>query len=561
MPRSRLGPLAIESKLGDQPSQGSVWRAIHVQQKQSLAVKVFSVPFGGTPESREQFAAEWTALKQLQHPAIARCYGGGFEAGDAYLAYELIDGETLASQVDRRTRLPWENVLELAEPLIEALDYLHQNDVVYGMLQPDKIMIAGLSPVLIDVRTSRFGSAFQSNRPPTAAELRIMSPEAAADTTSLTPASDLYALGAILYLAITGSPPIDGNTVEEVMGNLKFQTPVAPAKIILDCPVWLDKLVMQLLEKAPEARPYGAGAVKLALAEVRKRSMSRSGVAEHASSGFSPLSVTDQKDRDEARSLLGRDLIEAAQKETKQPVDASEWYENSWFLVIALVALLSVIAYFAWPLNEDGMRSRAEAMIEQQTRSAMTQARISYLEPMLRKYPEGEHAEWAAEQIDQILMIEAEHALTIKLKNNLKLKNEAERLYAEALDYERFGDKATALDKYRSMVTLLDGEDDYRPFVNLARRQISVIESSDNTQDEAYRIIEAKLEQAEQALADGDVVLARKIWYSVVDLYATNANLAPLVARAQDRLSQSQQDVRERSEVPRASTSRTGSSQ
>ena len=52
MPRSRLGPLAIEAKLGDHPSQSSVWRAIHVQLKRAVAVKVFAAPFGGTPEAR-----------------------------------------------------------------------------------------------------------------------------------------------------------------------------------------------------------------------------------------------------------------------------------------------------------------------------------------------------------------------------------------------------------------------------------------------------------------------------------------------------------------------------
>ena len=98
MPRSRLGPLAIESRLGDHPSQSSVWRAIHVQQQKAIAVKVFQAPFGGTPEARAELAREWEILKKLSHPAIVRCFGGGFEETDAYLAYELIEGETLASQ-------------------------------------------------------------------------------------------------------------------------------------------------------------------------------------------------------------------------------------------------------------------------------------------------------------------------------------------------------------------------------------------------------------------------------------------------------------------------------
>ncbi len=158
MPRSRLGPLAIESKLGDHPSQSSVWRAIHVPLQRAVAVKVFSSPFGATPEARADFAREWERLKQIQHPAIVRCYGGGFEESDAYLAHELIEGETLSSQLDRRTRLPWESVLDIAEPMADALKYLHAQKLVYGCLRPDKIIIAGLSPVLLDVRINRGGA-------------------------------------------------------------------------------------------------------------------------------------------------------------------------------------------------------------------------------------------------------------------------------------------------------------------------------------------------------------------------------------------------------------------
>ena len=289
MPRSRLGPLAIESKLGDHPSQSSVWRAIHVEQKRPIAVKIFAVPFGGTLESRTEFAKEWETLKSLSHPAIVRCYGGGFEKTDAYLAHELIDGETLAAELERRTRLPWESVLELAEPIVDALQYLHDRDIVHGAIGPDKIMFAGLSPVLLDVRLDRFSAdvPYRSS----ADRLGGRTPTAGAvdrETCPATPQGDLYGLGATLYLALTGRPPISGETLDEIRERLPSEIPTPAASVALDCPVWLSKLVAQLLSKEPAARPAGAAAVKLALAEVRRRSMSRAGVAEHASSGIQP---------------------------------------------------------------------------------------------------------------------------------------------------------------------------------------------------------------------------------------------------------------------------------
>ena len=533
MARSRLGELAIESKLGDHPSQSSVWRAIHVKQKRAVAAKIFATPFGGTPEARAQFASEWKTLQALSHPAIAKCFGGGFEESDAYLAYELIEGETLAAQLARRSRLAWENVLEMAEPLVDAIEYLHGRGLIYGALQPDKVLFAGLSPVLIDVRADRVASPYRTPHPPTQAELAMLPPEVAKDPSAMSTRGDLYMLGALLYLSVTGRPPISGETIEEVSKNIASTMPPTPATIVLDCPIWLDKLIMQLLEKDPSKRPLSASGVKLALGEVRRRAMSRTGVAEHASSGFSALRVTDQDDLDTARKLLGRDDLTL---DDETPIDDSAWHDQPLVLIAGLAFIGAVFAYVMWPLNENDMRGRAEKLLATKTHSSMKLAQDSFLEPMIEKFPHGKHTLWAREQIDEVEMLRAEHALEVKIKRNFPLKDEAERLYAEATRYERFGDTATALDQYRSLITLLGDNPDYRPFVNLAHRQIGLIESSDTENDEATRILQVKLEQAQELHNAGKTIAAKKIWYSVVELYGKNEKVAPLVAKAQAQL-------------------------
>ena len=552
MPRSRLGPLAIETKLGDQPSQSCVWRAIHVQLQKSVAVKIFSSPFGSTPEARTEFVTEWEQLKRLTHSALVRCYGGGFEDNDAYLAYELIEGESLVAQVERRSRLSWESVLELAEPIVDGLRYLHEHEIYHGAIQPDKILIAGLSPILIDIRTNRFASPFKTSRPPTIQELAFRAPELTRDPSSISNQSDLYSFGATLYFALTGRPPVTGESIEEVTKNAAEQNPASPASIVMECPVWLDKLILQLLEKEPIARPISAEAVSLALAEVRRRAMSRTGVAEHASAGFSPLSVTDQGDRDTARSLLGRGVVNVDEF-NETPPDWTPWHDKAWFLVGVLAMMLLMLGYAVWPLSEVQLRHEAEALIAQDTQSALVQAKNNYLLPMLNRFPNGEHRDWAEEQIEQIEMIQAEHALSVKLKRNLPIKNEGERLYAEALRYEQFGDTASALDQYRSIETLLNDDLKYRPYVNLARRQIAEIDRSSVAKGEAAEMIQAKLDEAQRMSDQGNVVAARQIWYSIVELYANNSNVAPLVVKAQECLAQSSIDPQLRAIPPAGS--------
>ncbi len=532
MPRSRLGPLALESKLGDHPSRSIVWRAIHVDLRRAVAVKVFALPFGGTPEARESFAEEWETLKRLQHAAIARCYGGGFEETDAYLAYELIEGPTLAQELERRSRLPWDEVLDLSIPLAEALAVAHRAGLPHGALYPSKIILSGLSPVILDFRVDRGHSQYRNPLSTPVHELALQPPEMLQDPTAITPAGDLYTLGATLFYALTGRPPIEGETASEVQRHAAVVMPPKAAALALDCPVWLSAIIEQCLAKSPQDRPHDAKALALSLTEAKRLSFGFTGVAEQASSGFSPLQVTKQKEKDEARALLGREVVDWNQPAS----EPSSFMEQSWVLVAALIGIVGFIGWLVWPLSEAQMKSRAEVLIAEATRSSLDQAKNSYLLPMTKRFPEGEYTQWALDEIDRIEMLEAEKALEVKINRNLPLRDEGERLYAEALRFERFGDSATALDRYRSLKTLLSGQPQYKPFVMLADRQIQSIRSRTAEVGEAARIVQTKLNEADQLQRRGNVIAARDIWYSIIELYANNADVAPLVEQAQQRL-------------------------
>jgi len=205
-------------------------------------------------------------------------------------------------------------------------------------------------------------------------------------------------------------------------------------------------------------------------------------------------------------------------------------------IVGGLLVCILAFLYAIWPLSEDQMYQRAEQLLAENTRNARNQAKVAYLQPMLQKYPEGEHAQWARDQLAHVEMLQAEHALSVKQKRNLPLSNEGERLYVEANNFERFGDTASALSRYRSLETLLGDDPDYRAFVDLARRQIGLIETAAAEPDEALVIIQTKLAQADQLQQSGKEIAARKIWYSIVDLYGNNQNASSLVAEAQQRL-------------------------
>src|SRR5688572_8927151 len=128
MDQSRVGPFLLSQRLGDDPA-GTVYHAIHAEQRKAVALKLFSVPFATGADLSTDYAREWETVKKLRHPNIVRCYGGGFEEMQAYLAYELMPGETLAALLARRGKFSWEQAVEYALQIAAGLEFAHGQGV------------------------------------------------------------------------------------------------------------------------------------------------------------------------------------------------------------------------------------------------------------------------------------------------------------------------------------------------------------------------------------------------------------------------------------------------
>jgi hypothetical protein len=508
-----------------------MFRAVHLEHRRPLAVRIFTTPFGGTPDARRALAEEWETLKQLRHPCIARCYGGGFEENTAYLAYELVEGPTLAEELERRGRIPWEQALELAEQISGAIEAAHRAGVVHGALAPEKLVLSADGvPKVVDYRAERFRSPFRSMAPSTAEQIAHRAPELLREPAAPTHKSDLYALGAVLYTALAGHPPFPGNDPAAVQRQVLETKPEKIATQAMDCPVWFAALIDQLLEKNPSARPHGAAAVQLALREVRQRTAARTAVVDHVSRGFTPLQVT--ADKAEARKLLGRQVAPVRRR------SSAPFWERPVFLISALVAVIGLVAWLMWPLNDRQLAARARELLATGQPVQATEAKEVYLQHLLKKFPDSPHAEWAREQVAQIDMHDAEAQLDRRERMGRPPGSEAARLYSAARRFERFGDTATALDKYQSMITLLanSSNDEELPYVNLARRQVAAIKAAGGTTRE--QLVREKLAEADRLQADGAVIEARNLWDSIIELYGENRELQTLVQQAQDRRSQ-----------------------
>ena len=531
MTRSRIGPLALESPLGDRGS--NIYRALHMQQKAQVAVRVFSVPMGMTPEAKQEFAEQLESLKALRHPGIVRCYGGGFDAKDAYLVYELVDGDSLDVALKKRERLPWESVLDFGLQLCEALQVAHNAGWIHGRIRLDKVILSkdGTKVKLCDFRRGP-GSPV----PLSAEQLAYSAPETFAEKPKIDAASDLYSVGAVLYHAITGESPFVAPNPSMMKQAIRENVVAPVATLVFDCPVWLSSIVEQLMNKDPLKRPYSATATALALHEAQRRANAGMGVAEHALSGFSPLQMNT--DRAEAAKALGH----KKKKQKRRILDGDEQeapglFERPLVLLGLLAATICLITYLVWPPGEKTLRARAEVLIARDDLGSHNEARDKCLYYLIERFPDGENSLWAKEQLDLIEMENAESRIQSNRRFGREPSSEGERKYSEASRYELFGDRVTALEQYQGIVNLLKDEEKERAFVNLARRQIAKIQSKPPSIEELRKFLREKLDQADKMYSSADAIGAKQIWESIVNLYNGNKEMLPIVEQAQAKLS------------------------
>lgn len=529
MANSRIGPFALEAPLSKLKGSGQVFRGIHLQQRKLAALRVFPIPLGMTPESRQAFASQLEQLKQLRHRGIVRCYGGGFDSRNAYLAYELIDGESLASLLARREKLPWETALESSQQLAEALQYAHQMGWIHGRLRPGKILVTPQGDVKLgdwrrDAITSMLGGG-----PPTLTQLQYTAPEAL-DGNKPDEKSDLYSLGAVMYTLLTGKPPFTANQQKNLVAQIRSEAPPSVSSLVLDCPVWLNAIVEQLLAKDPKQRPFSAPALQLAFKEAQRRQAEGVGVLQHVTSGFSPLQL--KGDREEAEKVLG---IKPRKKRRRN--DAS-FFEQAWVLVLALILAVGASVWFMLPLGEDALRRKAEALLPPHSEQWMewSEAR-NYLQALDQRFPESPHIEWASEQIHWINAREAERRLDREERLGRKDNwSQAQLQYAEAREFERFGDLATALDRYRAIVGLFRGKAENRPIVDLALEGVARIRQTGLGPNALQKFLTQKMNEAAAAYDRARITEAKLKWESIVELYSGNQEAAPIVAEAESRL-------------------------
>ncbi len=249
---------------------GTVYRGAHVKTGQRVAIKVLARQMSQEPRFRRRFDAEIETLKNLNHPNIVRLIGFGEEQGLLFYSMELVEGPSLLEHLRKVKRLDWDTVLGIGIDVCAALKHAHDFGVIHRDLKPANLLMEPEGRLkLTDFGIAKlFGANEQTAAGSVLGTADYMAPEQAAGG-NVTPRTDLYALGSLLYACLVGRPPFGGRNLTQVIHGLKHESPVPLDLVVPDVPHELAELVHELLEKAPEDRPPTALAVGKRLASMR----------------------------------------------------------------------------------------------------------------------------------------------------------------------------------------------------------------------------------------------------------------------------------------------------
>ncbi|MCO6458439.1 MAG: protein kinase [Pirellulaceae bacterium] len=253
----------VESVLGH-GGVGVVYRAYHLRLHRPVALKMLLARAHALPKDCERFEREAEAVAALRHPNIVQIYEVGDVGGQPYFTMELVEGGNLAEKIQGVPQ-PARQAAALVAALAEAVHLAHERGIVHRDLKPGNILLAadgtpkvtdfGLARRMDDTEGLTITGAIVGTP-------SYMAPEQArTDKNAVGPATDIYALGAILYELLTGRPPFRAESATATLQQVLADEPVSPTRLNRRVPRDMETICLKCLQKEPHKRYASAQAL------------------------------------------------------------------------------------------------------------------------------------------------------------------------------------------------------------------------------------------------------------------------------------------------------------
>jgi serine/threonine-protein kinase len=300
-----------------------VWLADDTHLQRRVALKVLHARFAQDREFVERFRREAEAAAGLQHPNVVSVFDRGEVDGTYYIAMQYLEGRTLKQLID--AGLSPEQAAGLIRQVLEGARFAHRHGVVHRDLKPQNVIVdADGKATVTDFGIARAGVSEITQAGSVMGTPHYLSPEQAQGF-DVTAVSDLYSIGVMLYEALTGRVPFEGDSAVAVAMKQVSQAPQRPSSINPQVSPALDAVVMRALEKEPGQRFQSADAFIAAL----DAALANPRAGMDSTAAFAPLPP-----------------VVATPEESAAETEEEQASRRFWLLVAAAV-LIGLLAGFA----------------------------------------------------------------------------------------------------------------------------------------------------------------------------------------------------------------------
>lgn len=256
------GRYTLVHRLGS-GGMADVWRAQDAGLGREVALKVLHENFARDAEFVERFRREASAAAKLQHPNVVGVFDRGEVEDTYYIAMEYVDGSSLRELIDRGLNIG--EAVEVARQMLGAAEFAHDRGIVHRDLKPLNVLIDRSGRIRVtDFGIARAGGSEITRTGSVMGTAQYLSPEQAQGR-DVTPASDIYSVGVMLFEMLTGRVPFDADSPVAIAMKQVSEAPPPPSSINPAVPAALDAVVLRALAKDPANRYRSAAEMVAAL--------------------------------------------------------------------------------------------------------------------------------------------------------------------------------------------------------------------------------------------------------------------------------------------------------
>ena len=334
------GRYELEEKIGS-GGMAEVYKAHDRILARPVAIKILHAAYRSDVEFIERFHREAKSAARLSHPNIVSIYDVGVAGDDHYIVMEYVQGSTLKRKMQEEGPLELLTATAIAKDIASGLTHAHANNIVHCDIKPHNILMTedghakitdfGIARAVTESTLTYGGSVIGS--------VHYFSPEQARGG-AITPKSDVYSLGIVLYEMLTNKLPFTGDNPVTIAMKHVEEEPISPSRYRPQIPPMLEAIVCRTMSKSPEIRPSSFELVQ------------------ELSNVEAALSVTNKNDPDATKVLpraeipsrravrqgLGTQAVVTTQKQEEKPVEPpveqKPFYKSKLFVAMMFFVLL-----------------------------------------------------------------------------------------------------------------------------------------------------------------------------------------------------------------------------